>query len=79
MGVGVSEVVGVRRNQMLGVRSVVYAVVEEERGYTGALWFSHRHVSVLGGGVVVTATGHPPLEVGGQPAHCAVSECGVHE
>ena len=51
------------------MRIVVYVVVEEERGNTGALWYTHLHVSVWGGGVVVAATGHSPLEVGGQPAH----------
>ena len=59
MEAGVSEVVGVRRSQVVGVRAVVYVVVEEERGCTGALWYSHHHVSVWGGGFVVTATGRP--------------------
>ena len=34
---------------------------------------------VWGDGLVVAATDHPPLEVGGQPAHCVVSERGVCE
>ena len=54
----------------------MYVMVKEESGYTGALWYSHPHVSVWGRGVV-TATGHPPLQIGGQPVHCVVSECGV--
>ena len=28
---------------------------------------------------VVSATGHPPFEVGGQPVHCVVSEGSVCE
>ena len=79
MGVRVSEVVGVGRRQVVGGRVVVYVVVKEEGGYTGALRYSHPHVSVWGGGVVVAATGHPSPEIGGQPAHCVVSECGVRE
>ena len=51
---------------------VVYVAVEEERVYTGALWYSHPHASVWEGGVVVVATGHPPHDVGGQPAQCCV-------
>ena len=65
MGVGVSEVVGVGRRQVVGVRVVVYIEVKEKGGYTGALRHSHPHVSMWEGGVVVAATGHPPLEVGG--------------
>ena len=53
---------------------VVYVEVEEDRGDTGALWYPHPQVSVWGFGVIVSATGHPPLKVGGQPAHCVVSE-----
>ena len=61
------------------MRVVVNIVVEEEGGFTGALRYSHPHVSMWGGSVVVTATGDPPPEVGGQPVHCVVSECGVRE
>ena len=41
----VSAVVGVGRRQVAGVRVVVYIVVEEERGYTGSLWYTNPHVS----------------------------------
>ena len=58
MRVGVSEIVGVGRIQLVGVRVVVYIVFENEGGYTEALWYCHPHVCVWGGGVVVTATGH---------------------
>ena len=76
---GVSEVVSVGRLQVVGVRVVVCIVVKEEDGYTEALRYSHPHASMLGGGVVVAATAYPPSEVGGQPAHCVVFECGVCE
>ena len=79
IGVGVSEVIGVGRSEVVGVRVVVNVVIEEERGYTEALWCTRGHVSVWAGGVVVAVTGHPPLEVGGQPTHCVVSERGVLE
>ena len=46
MGVGVSEVVGVGRSQVVGVSVVTYILVEEERGYTGTLWYSQAHVSM---------------------------------
>ena len=73
------EVVGVGRRQVVGVRVVVYVWSNEKRGYPRALWYFHHHVFVWGGGVVVAANGHPPHEVGEQPGHCVVSECGVRE
>ena len=79
MGVGVSEVIGVGRTHVVGVRVVLYIVVEEEGGYTGTMWYSRPHVSVWGGGVVATTTRYPSPVVGGQPAHCAMSECGFCE
>ena len=54
VGVANNEFVAVGRCQVFSKRVVVYEVSEEERGLTGALWYSHPHVSVWGGGVVGT-------------------------
>ena len=42
----VSEVVGVGGSQVIGVGVVMYVVVEEGGGYTGALRHPRPHVSV---------------------------------
>ena len=49
--------------------------VEEDRGDTGALRDSCVDVPIGGSGVVVSAAGHPPAKVDGQPANRVMSEC----
>ena len=53
MGVGVSEIVGVGRGQVVGVRVVVYIVVEKGGACTGTLRYSHPHVCMSVGGRMV--------------------------
>ena len=49
--------------------------IEEDRGDTGALRDSCVDVPIGGGGVVVSAAGHPPAKVDRQPANRVMSEC----
>ena len=53
--------------------------VEEDWGDAGALRDSSVDVPIGGGGVVVSAAGHPPAKVGRQPANRVMSECCLRE
>ena len=66
--VRVSEVVGIRGSQGMGVRVGGDEVVKQCRGDTGALRDSCSCVSLWGCDVLVSAAGRPPTEVSRQPA-----------
>ena len=73
-GGGVRKVVSVRcTSQVRGGGVSRYVEVKKYGGDAGALRDSCVCVSVRGGGVVVSAAGHPTTKVGGQPAYRVVS------
>ena len=74
-GVGVSEVVGIGSSQLRGLGVGRNVKVKEYGGDTGALRDSCTDVSMGGSGVVKSAAGHPPTNIGGKPANRVVSEC----
>ena len=63
-GVGVSKVVGIGSSQLRGLGVCGDVKIEEYGGDTGALWDSCTDVSMGGSGVVISAAGHPPTNVG---------------
>ena len=77
--VGVCEVVCVGSRKVGGGRVRRNKKVKKDRGDTGALGDSCAGVSERGGGVVVSDAGHPPMEIGGQPANRVMSKCCLRE
>ena len=61
----VCEVIGVVSRELCSAGVVGYEEVEKDRGDARALRYPRPCLSVRGGGVVVSAAGHPPLEIGG--------------
>ena len=53
--------------------------VEKDGGDAGTLRNPRPGMSLWGSVVIVSAAGHPPSEVSGQPALCIVTEGGVCE
>ena len=74
-GVGICEIIGVGRGKFRGLGVCGDIKVEEDGRDTGALRDSCTGVSIGGSGVSVSAAGHPPTEVGGQPAYRVMWEC----
>ena len=64
-GVRVSKVVGIGGSQLRGLGVSRDVKVKKYGGDTGALWDSCADVSMGGRGVVISAAGQPPTNVGG--------------
>ena len=78
-GEGVGEVVCVGSRELGGCGIGVDEEIEEDRGDAGALRDACVDVPIGGGGVVVSAAGHPPAQVDGQPANRVMLECCLRE